>query len=198
MQQPFSTPRHKLYLLSQTQGLGCTAISYSGGLAGNLRTCGGWGTRLLWARGRQKGKVGDLTGDLDGSGGDDELDHVHHDERGGSETRRRTRAYGHYWSIETTKPEAGRDVEVRRSPGGNGGPALGRITHIGRPHAQRLHRTRSGQRRRSLRRWLGAATVDHGTEIVAEPPELFQFKCLSHASGAITHLNRNNPSVPQI
>jgi hypothetical protein len=34
--------------------------------------------------------------------------------------------------------------------------------------------------------------------IVAEPPELFQLKCLSHASGAVTHLNRNNPSVPQI
>jgi hypothetical protein len=35
-------------------------------------------------------------------------------------------------------------------------------------------------------------------EPVAEPPELFQLKCLSHASGAVTHLNRNNPSVPQI
>jgi hypothetical protein len=34
--------------------------------------------------------------------------------------------------------------------------------------------------------------------IVAEPPELFQLKCLSHAPGATTHLNRNNPSVPQI
>jgi hypothetical protein len=34
--------------------------------------------------------------------------------------------------------------------------------------------------------------------LVAEPPELFQLKCLSHASGAITHLNRNNPSVLQI
>jgi hypothetical protein len=33
---------------------------------------------------------------------------------------------------------------------------------------------------------------------VAEPPELFQLKCLSHASGDVTHLNRNNPSVPQI
>jgi hypothetical protein len=33
---------------------------------------------------------------------------------------------------------------------------------------------------------------------VAEPTELFQLKCLSHASGAITHLNRNNPSVPHI
>jgi hypothetical protein len=33
---------------------------------------------------------------------------------------------------------------------------------------------------------------------VAEPPGLFQLKCLSHASGAVTHLNRNNPSVPQI
>jgi hypothetical protein len=34
--------------------------------------------------------------------------------------------------------------------------------------------------------------------LVAEPPELFQLKCLSHASGAVTHLNRNNPSVLQI
>jgi hypothetical protein len=33
---------------------------------------------------------------------------------------------------------------------------------------------------------------------VAEPPELFQLKCLSHASGVVTHLNRNNPSDPQI
>jgi hypothetical protein len=33
---------------------------------------------------------------------------------------------------------------------------------------------------------------------VAEPPELFQLKCLSHAPGVVTHLNRNNPSVPQI
>jgi hypothetical protein len=33
---------------------------------------------------------------------------------------------------------------------------------------------------------------------VAEPPKLFQLKCLSHASRAVTHLNRNNPSVPQI
>ena len=33
---------------------------------------------------------------------------------------------------------------------------------------------------------------------VAEPPELFQLKCLSHALGAVTHLNQNNPSVPQI
>jgi hypothetical protein len=34
--------------------------------------------------------------------------------------------------------------------------------------------------------------------VVAEPPELFQLKCLSHASGAVTHLIQNNPSVPQI
>ena len=33
---------------------------------------------------------------------------------------------------------------------------------------------------------------------VAEPPELFQLKCLSHALEAATDLNRNNPSVPQI
>jgi hypothetical protein len=39
--------------------------------------------------------------------------------------------------------------------------------------------------------WTGAVRV-------AEPPKLFQLKCLSHASRAVTHLNRNNPSVPQI
>jgi hypothetical protein len=33
---------------------------------------------------------------------------------------------------------------------------------------------------------------------VAEPTELFQLKCLSHTSGAVTHLNQNNLSVPQI
>jgi hypothetical protein len=37
-----------------------------------------------------------------------------------------------------------------------------------------------------------------GSDTVAEPPELFQLKCLSHTSEAVTHLNRNNPSVPQI
>jgi hypothetical protein len=29
-------------------------------------------------------------------------------------------------------------------------------------------------------------------ELVAEPPELFQHKCLSHASRAVTHLNRQS------
>jgi hypothetical protein len=33
---------------------------------------------------------------------------------------------------------------------------------------------------------------------MAEPPELFQLKCLSHASWVVTYLNWNNPSVPQI
>jgi hypothetical protein len=33
---------------------------------------------------------------------------------------------------------------------------------------------------------------------VAEPPELFQLKCLSPALEARPHLNRNKPSVPQI
>jgi hypothetical protein len=33
---------------------------------------------------------------------------------------------------------------------------------------------------------------------VAEPPELFQLKCPSHALEAATHLNWNNPLVPQI
>ena len=34
--------------------------------------------------------------------------------------------------------------------------------------------------------------------IVAEPPELFQLKCLSPALEARPHLNGNNPSVPRI
>jgi hypothetical protein len=34
--------------------------------------------------------------------------------------------------------------------------------------------------------------------IVAEPPELFQLKCLSPTLEARPHLNRNNPSVPRI
>jgi hypothetical protein len=33
---------------------------------------------------------------------------------------------------------------------------------------------------------------------VAEPPELFQLKCLSPALGARPHLNGNNTSVPRI
>jgi hypothetical protein len=39
---------------------------------------------------------------------------------------------------------------------------------------------------------------NQSAKTVAELPELFQLKCLSHASGAVTHLNRNNLSVPQI
>jgi hypothetical protein len=34
--------------------------------------------------------------------------------------------------------------------------------------------------------------------LVAEPPKLFQLKCLSYTSGVVTHLNQNNSSVPQI
>jgi hypothetical protein len=42
-------------------------------------------------------------------------------------------------------------------------------------------------------------TKGHGSvAIVAEPPELFQLKCPSHALEAATHLNRNNPLVPRI
>jgi hypothetical protein len=47
------------------------------------------------------------------------------------------------------------------------------------------------------REW-GVGGAHGGGQGVAEPPELCQLKCLSHASGAVTHLNRNNPSVPQI
>jgi hypothetical protein len=41
---------------------------------------------------------------------------------------------------------------------------------------------------------------DYGTPdySVAEPSELFQLNCPSHPSEVITHLNRNNPSIPQI
>jgi hypothetical protein len=41
---------------------------------------------------------------------------------------------------------------------------------------------------------------DEGTSFmtVAEPPELFQLKCLSPALKAGPHLNRNKPSVPRI
>jgi hypothetical protein len=57
--------------------------------------------------------------------------------------------------------------------------------------------------------WVGRSEVRHLLglspslspglgEAVAEPPELFQLKCPCHASGAVTHLNRNNPSVLQI
>ena len=47
--------------------------------------------------------------------------------------------------------------------------------------------------------FVGIPFLTHvGIAAVAELPELFQLKCLSHASGAITHLNRNNPSVLQI
>jgi hypothetical protein len=40
--------------------------------------------------------------------------------------------------------------------------------------------------------------TDLTPRIVAEPPELFQLKCLSPALEARPHLNRNNTSVPRI
>jgi hypothetical protein len=46
---------------------------------------------------------------------------------------------------------------------------------------------------------LARSTRDNGGAVsVAEPPELFQLKCPSHALEAATHLNWNNPSVLQI
>jgi hypothetical protein len=45
---------------------------------------------------------------------------------------------------------------------------------------------------------VGGGVVSLRRVYVAEPPELFQLKCPSHASKAATHLNRNKPSVPQI
>jgi hypothetical protein len=69
------------------------------------------------------------------------------------------------------------------------------------------HRSRSGHvlapdPRLSLKQGLGtplwAVRTPYRGVCVAEPPELFQLKCLSHASGAATHLNQNNPLVPQI
>jgi hypothetical protein len=44
--------------------------------------------------------------------------------------------------------------------------------------------------------------IENPTQILetalVEPPKLFQLKCPCHASEAATHLNQNNPSVPQI
>jgi hypothetical protein len=61
-------------------------------------------------------------------------------------------------------------------------------------------RTAATSRRPLSSPWIRRPLVVDGSGIVrvAEPPELFQLKCLSHASGAVTHLNRNNPSVLQI
>jgi hypothetical protein len=42
------------------------------------------------------------------------------------------------------------------------------------------------------------ATLEQQVEIVAEPPELFQLKCLSPTLKARPHLNRNKTSVPRI
>jgi hypothetical protein len=42
-------------------------------------------------------------------------------------------------------------------------------------------------------------TVDQLVRFVfSAESELFQLKCLSHASRVVTHLNRNNPSAPEI
>jgi hypothetical protein len=40
--------------------------------------------------------------------------------------------------------------------------------------------------------------IGRTVEAVAEPPELFQLKCLSPALEARPHLNGNNPSIPRI
>jgi hypothetical protein len=75
----------------------------------------------------------------------------------------------------------GQGGRARVRPGGRGGTAEGRGG---------AGRTRPGE---------GMGVGDRRKKRnVAEPPELFQLKCLSHASRAATHLNRNNPSVPQI
>jgi hypothetical protein len=66
---------------------------------------------------------------------------------------------------------------VRAARNGRGGGGRGLGVHRGRG----VHGVHSGRARG-----------------VAEPPELFQLKCLGHASGAVTHLNRKNPSVLQI
>jgi hypothetical protein len=89
-------------------------------------------------------------------------------------------------------------VEERKRGGGrqpNGGGGTGGAAKIGE------------EERGSARVRVERGAPIHRIEInglnllssaVAEPPELFQLKCLSHASGAVTHLNRKNPSVPQI
>jgi hypothetical protein len=62
-----------------------------------------------------------------------------------------------------------------------------------------MHRTLVLNTRTLTTGWWSVQDFGYETRLaVAEPPELFQLKCLSHASGAVTHLNRNNPSVPQI
>jgi hypothetical protein len=43
-----------------------------------------------------------------------------------------------------------------------------------------------------------ASSDDDDDDSVAEPPELFQLKCISPALEARPHLNRNNTSVPRI
>jgi hypothetical protein len=53
-----------------------------------------------------------------------------------------------------------------------------------------------------LSRWCRSPRVKsidfHLTKSVAEPPELFQLKCLSPTLKARPHLNRNKTSVPRI
>jgi hypothetical protein len=48
------------------------------------------------------------------------------------------------------------------------------------------------------RRCCSPFTLVQGARGVAEPPELFQLKCLSPALEARPHLNGNNTSVPRI
>jgi hypothetical protein len=79
-------------------------------------------------------------------------------------------------------PVAGGGASWARRLGATGGAAggLGRAARGG-----------DGRRRwRASNVWVAAA--------VAEPPELFQLKCLSPTLKARPHLNRNKTSVPRI
>jgi hypothetical protein len=61
---------------------------------------------------------------------------------------------------------------------------------VGQREGQSLTDPRRGKDGR-----LGWGVLAQG---VAESSELFQLKCLSPALEAMTHLNRNKPSVPRI
>jgi hypothetical protein len=93
-------------------------------------------------------------------------------------------------------------VPGRAGTAGRGsGPSTTRLSCRARPGTIKWAVLRVGPSSTTHLAIYNHSRSDHGAvsgKGVAESSKLFQLKCPSHASGAVTHLNRNNPLVLQI
>jgi hypothetical protein len=69
---------------------------------------------------------------------------------------------------------------------------------LGLPPCHRVGRSSGTPPRQERTRRSSGLGLALFLSTVAEPPELFPLKCPSHTLEAATHLNQNNPSIPQI